>query len=373
MTARRGKGEGSIFQSNGRWVGSIDLGWHGGKRKRKTIYAKTRREVVEKLRVLQRDRIVLDERQTVGQFTGHWLEEIIKPNVRASTYGVYERRYRLHINPAIGHIQLTKLTVQDVQAMMAGMKAKGLNASIIQGTRMLLKRAMRQAMAWDQVVRNVVDLSVQPRIEQRTYVYLDTRQARRLLDAACGDRLEALWRVGLSLGLRRGEMLGLRWQDIDLDARRLHVRVALLIVDGKRVLAEPKTATSLRTIALPPALVVALREHQLRQVHERGLSGADWTDHGMVFTTRRGWPMLPGTLRHHFKALLTRADLPDMRIHDLRHSCASLLAAQGIGAKMVQATLGHANINTTLNIYVHLFDEAKDEVAEAMERALDVA
>ncbi|HSH79967.1 MAG TPA: site-specific integrase [Herpetosiphonaceae bacterium] len=184
------------------------------------------------------------------------------------------------------------------------------------------------------------------------------------------DPLEALYRVALSLGLRRGEALGLRWEDLDLERRTLRVAVSLGVVNGKLVLGEPKTATSRRTLELPAALVTALRVHRARQLEERLLAGSRWQETGFVFTSSVGTPIHPGNLLKAFHALLNRAGLPRVRFHDLRHSYASLLAAQGISARVAMEMLGHSDIRVTQNIYTHVFEEARHEVTDAISRAL---
>ncbi|HET8631551.1 MAG TPA: site-specific integrase, partial [Thermomicrobiales bacterium] len=197
-------------------------------------------------------------------------------------------------------------------------------------------------------------------------------EARRFLDAARGNRLEALYRVALSLGLRQGEILGLQWADVDLDAGTLAVRRQLQRVDGAFRLMELKTAQSRRTLALPAALLAALREHRRRQLEERLLAGERWRGAAwdLVFCTRYGTPLDARNLVIYFKALLTRAGLPDIRFHDLRHSCISLLAAQGVSDRVAMEIAGHSQISLTKNIYTHVYDEAKRQAAEAMDRLL---
>jgi integrase len=180
--------------------------------------------------------------------------------------------------------------------------------------------------------------------------------------------MEALYVVALSLGLRRGEALGLRWEDVDLDTRTLRIEVSMGVVGGKLTLGEPKSATSRRTLPIPASLVTALRAHAIRQMEERLVVGSRWQDTGYVFTSTVGTPIHPGNLMKSFHALLDRAGLPRIRFHDLCHSCASLLAAQGVPARVAMEVLGHADIRITQNIYTHVFDEAKQQAADAMDR-----
>ena len=375
MGTRRGHGEGSICQrSDGRWMARVDLGYVGGKRKRKQIYGKTRKEVAEALKVVLRDQQqglpVAVERQTVEQFVARWLTDVVALKTRPRTHQSYREIARLHILPTLGAIQLTKLSPQDVQSLLSRKLADGLSPRTVTYIRAVLRMALGQALKWGLVARNVATLVASPRMERSEMQFLTPEQARTLLDAAQGDRLEALYRVALSLGLRRGEALGLRWQDIDLDRRTVHVAVALQPLNGKLTLVEPKTATSRRSIPLPAALVTALHAHRARQLQERLLARDRWQEHGLVFPTSIGTPMHAGNLVRSFHALLEQAGLPSIRFHDLRHSCASLLAAQGVPARVIMEILGHSDIRVTQNIYTHVFDEGKRQAADAMDRAL---
>lgn len=240
----------------------------------------------------------------------------------------------------------------------------------MQYTRAVLRKALNQALRWGLVTKNAATLADPPKAEPREIRPLDPDEARRFLDAARGDRLEALYSVALSLGLRMGEILGLRWEDVDLDARTLTVRKQLQRLDGKPQLVDLKTRQSRRTLALPAGLAGALREHRKRQLEARLLAGERWRgeDWGLVFTSTIGTPLDPRNLTDRYKALLARAGLPALRFHDLRHSCASLLIAQGIPAKIVMETLGHSQISLTLNTYAHVFPEVQRQAAEAMDR-----
>jgi len=192
-----------------------------------------------------------------------------------------------------------------------------------------------------------------PRVERFAIRPLSPAEATKLLDTVRGDRLEALYRVALSLGLRQGEALGLRWQDIDLDARTLRVAVALQAANGTLTLVEPKTENARRTLSLPLALVSALKAHRAGQAAERLKLGASWQDNGLVFCTRSGTPIHPRNLIRAFQTVRVRAGLPPMRFHDLRHSCLSLLAAQGIPARVAMEIAGHSDIRLTQNVYTY--------------------
>ena len=233
-----------------------------------------------------------------------------------------------------------------------------------------LKRALNVAVRWGDLPRNPALLVQAPRVPPVERVVLTVAQARQLLEAVKGDRWEALYRVLLALGLRRGEVLGLRWQDVDLDIGMLRVTGALQRIDHKLERTAPKTAKSARVLPLPATLVSALRQHQQRQASQRARKGTLWDEHGYVFPSARGTPMEPGNLNRHFAKLLKRAGLPRMRVHDLRHSCASALVAEGIHPKVISQILGHASIDITMDLYAHVFDETQREATAQARRPL---
>ena len=377
MAGRRGNGEGSIYlrESDGNWCATVDLGWANGKRRRKVIYGKTRKEVAEKLKVTLRDQQqglpVTSDRQTVEQFLERWLVDVAAPKLRSSTYVSYQSKCKLYIIPAIGRIPLLKLEPQQVQAMMNGMTKRGLSPRTVQYTRAILRKSLNQALKWGIVGRNVAALTEAPRVERPEMLSLDPEQASRLLDTVKGDRLEALYAVALALGLRQGEALGLRWQDVDLDTGTLRVRVSLQRLSGQPpILVEPKTRQSRRTLPIPHEVAAQLRAHRTRQLAERLRAGRAWQgeDWGLVFTNVAGEPLAKGTVIKQYKRHLAAAGLPVLRFHDLRHSCASLLVAQGVHPRVVMEILGHSTITLTMNTYSHVLPQAQRDATNLMDR-----
>jgi integrase len=369
---RRGHGDGTIFQrkKNGKlvdgWVAEISLGPGAG---RETFYAKKRGDVQEwltaKLREKQLGLSRTGKRITTGQALTQWLAQVAKPRVRPATFERYSGLVNQHLIPSIGAVPLEKLTPRHVQTMLNAKAAEGMAPRSVHHLRAVLRTALNQAMRWGDVPRNVAALTDSPRVEAHAITFLDAGQAGQLLTAARGDRLEALYAVALALGLRQGEALRLRWQDVDLEARQLHVRHALQRIDHLLQLVEPKTTRSRRTITMPATVVNALREHQRRQLKEQMR-----IDGGFVFAHPDGSPLDGSVVTHQFQRLLKRGGLPRLRFHDLRHSCASLLLAQGVSARMVMETLGHSNISTTMDIYSHVMPSLRQEAADAMDRAL---
>lgn len=373
--SRRGAHEGSVYErSDGIWVGAVHLGYEHGKRRRKVVYGRTRRDAQEKLVRVQGDLNaglpITTKRQTLGKFLAAWLEDVARPAVRPRTYRSYEQIVRVHILPDLGGFELTKLSPQDVQRLLNTKSKAGLSPRTVQIVRDVLRNALNRAVQWELVNRNVAALADVPHATRPEPRFLNLDQARLFLSHVEGDRDEALYTVALALGLRQGEALALRWDDVDLDAGHVHVRHTLLRIGGKPELAEPKTALSRRMIPLPPIAIAALRTHRTRQLQERLLAGSRWHESGFVFTTTVGTPMDGPAVTRRFQGSLAAAGLPRLRFHDLRHSCASLLLAQGVPARVVMALLGHADVRTTLNVYSHTVPELHRAAVTQLDTAL---
>ena len=369
---RRGNAEGTIFQrKDGRWVAAVS-GAEG--RGRVYRYGKTRGEAAEKLtkalKAVQDGLPVPGERQTVGQYLETWLDKSAKPSIRPMTYASYACLIHIHLIPELGHVPLAKLSPQQVQALLNRKLASGLAPRRVAMIRGVLRTALNQALRWGLVARNVATLVSPPRAAHFEVRPLDPAQARTFLATVRGDRLEALYTVALALGLRQGEALGLRWDDVDVEAGVLHIRHALQRIDSKLQLVEPKSARSRRTIVLPDVVRDALRAHRVRQAEQRLGVGAEWEETGFVFTTAFGKPLNDSNVTHMFQRHLARAGLPHQRFHDLRHACASLLLAQGVSPRVVMELLGHSQITLTLNTYSHVLPGLQKQAAAQMDPLL---
>jgi len=372
---KRGNSEGSIYKrQDGRWAASVDLGQADGRRRRRHFYAATRQEVARKLQAAQRalaDGLPLaDQRQTVGGFLEIWLRDSVARKVRPRTLQRYQEIVRLHLAPRLGRIPLAKLTPAHVERMMNDALAQGASPRSACHHRAVLRTALNVAMRWGIVGRNVAALAGPPHVPEREIRALGQADARALLEAVRGDRLEALFTVALALGLRQGEALGLRWPDVDLGGALLTVQRSLQRVNSGWLFSEPKTTRSRRTLHLPGPVTAALREHRARQLVERLRLGAAWQGGDLVFTDEAGGPLSGFHVSRRFKALLAVAGLPPMRYHDLRHGAASLMAAQGVPARVAMEILGHSQISTTMNIYAHVAPELGRDAADRMGAAL---
>jgi integrase len=300
-----------------------------------------------------------------------WLETV-KPTIRPRTYESYELHVRHHLNPEIGNIRLSALRPEHVRGLLKRKLDSGLSPQTVIHMRTVLNTALRQAIGDRLLSWNPVSSVKRPKVRRRVYRQFTPEQARAFLAAAEKTRLGAAFAIGLSLGLRRGEVLGLRWCDIDLEALTLRVeqtiqRVRAKVVGTARFLvAEPR-----RTLVLPAMLVLVLRRHRARQAQERLAAGTDWHDTGgLVFTTPRGGPIEPRDVQAEFKATLAAAQLPDMRLHDLRHAAATFLIAQGLPLRLVMEVLGHSTIALTANTYGHIERGMMADAASRMDALL---
>ena len=372
--SKRGAHEGSIYQrQDGRWAASVHLGYIDGRRQRKTFYGKTRRDVQERMtkalgEVQAGLPVQSDDRETVAAYLSRWLVASASQRVRPRTLAGYRLIADKHLIPAIGRVPVAKLTPAQVQATLNGMSGK---PQTIRNAHAVLRRALNQAVRWGTIPRNVAALVDLPRVERHEVSGLSPADAKAVIAAVAGDRIEALVLLTLSTGLRQGEALGLRWQDVDLEAGTLRVRYSLQRMPGRGTeLVEPKTTRSRRTLALPISTAAALREHRKRQLAERLWAGSRWQEGDFLFTTTIGTPMIGSDVTRHFQALLRAAGLPPMRFHDLRHGAASLLLAQGVHPRVVMEMLGHSTITLTMNVYSHVIPDLQREAAEKMETAL---
>jgi integrase len=388
MTRRRGHGEGSIYRRpDGRWSAIITVGHNEGKQRRKYIYGKTRKEVAEKLKKALHDQQlgvnIAPERLTVEMFLMTWLVEVMQRRLRPRVYENYAQIVRTHLIAHIGSIQLVKLTPEHVYSLLAHLADNGKAANTIRNVRAVLRRALNQAVRWGKLHRNVAALVELPRTSKRLneaaatspqprqMTILSPAQAQRLLDTVADHRWAGVYRVALELGLRRGEILALRWADLDFERKVLAVTGTIHRHSGKLHRDVPKTNASRRLLPLTATLIAALRTHKERQDDERAARGEGWIDLDLVFTTGHGTAIEPHNLYDHFKAALKQATLPDMRFHDLRHSCASILLAQNVHPRVIMEILGHSEIGTTMNLYAHVIPEVEASAVQLLSQALN--
>lgn len=410
MAKRRANGEGTITKrKDGRYHAAAYVYRPDGTRVRKFVYGKTREEVANKLTELQektRQGIpAATSAMPFGDYLTYWLAAIAPNRLKPATLNSYEGLSRLYIRPALGKKKLNRLSPADIRIFLAQFKSgclcclRGVDAARPEGERTccavnrccqrrpsartvqyihaVLRSALQQAVREELIARNVARIVETPTVERQEVRPLDAGEARLLLKTARSHRLYALWLLLVSTGLRRGEALGLTWSDIDLDTGQLRVRRNLQRIKRELLFGTPKTARSIRTVSLPRRCVDALRAHQEQQAREQKIAGKKWQPpadqpKGLVFTTATGRATDPRSLNRMLTILCRDAKVRRVRVHDLRHTCASLLLAQGVDARTIMETLGHSTITMTLDTYAHVMNTTLRAAADRMDDALGV-
>lgn len=347
---RRGRGEGSIYRrKDGRWVGQYEVNG-----KRRYVYGRTRKEVAEKLNKVLAERdagLIFDAKNmSVGDYLDRWLDTI-RGTLALNTVCRYGELTHIHIKPALGKAKLSKLDPLWVQSFYRCKLDEGLSAATVVKIHSTLSKSLKQAVRWRLIPLNVCESVTPPRIARTEIASSDACQMKALLRAAEGTDLNALWVLLATTGLRIGEALALRWDDLDPEARTLRVNRTVF----RNVVSQPKTKSSRRTIKLSGLAVGALGQHPRTAE--------------LVFCTGSGRPINPSNLRNRsWKRLLGCAGLPSStRLHDIRHSTATLLLSRGVPVKVVSEMLGHADVGITLSVYAHVLPDMQDEAARAMD------
>ena len=375
---QRGNGAGTVYARKNK-EGKI-TGYRGSyftpDGKRRYVSAKRKSKCERKLRDAMTDAdrgLVFDAtNQSVSEYMTRWLEDFAKANLASRTYHNYKLQIREHIVPALGKMKLSKLDTPNIQALYTAKLQAGLKPASIRYIHAVLRCALEKAVDLRLIPRNPAASARPPKIRQEEIAPLDVEQTRLLLEAAKGDRFECLYVLSLTCGLRIGESLGLRWSDVDLEAGslRIHRQIQRVREGGGLVFSEPKNASK-RTIDLPQRALEALRSHRKRQLEQQLKAGAKWQNNDLVFTTTIGTAVdAQNVVNRHFKPLLRRAGLPDIRWHDLRHTCATLLLSRGTHPTYVQKLLGHASVQLTLDRYSHWMPSMGKLTASAMDEAL---
>ena len=372
---KRGNGEGSIFKrKDGRWCARYTVRTVDGF-KRRDIYGETRMEVAERLRE------ALDESHrgsihsffNLGDFLRSWLANSVNGSVSPRTFERYEQVVRLHIGPALGRIKLVDLSPLQVQELYRAKLEGGLSPRSVHYVHVTLHKALDQAVSWGFVSRNVTELVKAPRLKKGEVQPLCVEQVQKLLGSLATDRDRALFTLAVTTGLRRGEMLALRWEDVDLEAQVLRIKRSLSETragTSERGLSfeSPKTNKGKRSVALTPyAVSLVAKYRKSRDSGERAKPG------DLIFPNPQGAPIRPRSLTQHFKRISKRAGLPaSTRLHDLRHTAATLLLSKSIHPKIVQEVLGHSTISITLDTYSHVLPNMQKGAVSAMQELINL-
>lgn len=365
MSTETGSGRGSAYQERGRWTAK----WRrpdGRQIKERGFPTKDAAlDWLEQQRIDHRRGIDVGNRTTVAQLLDRWLDETVRPHRAAKTVQGYEWAMRVHLNPAIGKRLVADLTTADVQAVVNRLVGAGKSYDTVRIVRSTLRAALNQAVVWGLAYRNVAAKGVKLPSAPAAKVEVLTRdEARAVLKAVEGHRLEALFQLAVSVGARQGELLGLRWGDLNERTGELTFRRQVQRQGGAYVTTLPKQH-SVRSVWVGAPLLAAIRQHRERQRAEAERLGR-WADPGLMFANTTGGPLNGNYVTHAFQRLLARAGYDPMRFHLLRHSAASLMLAMGCTMLEVSKTLGHRDVSVTMNIYAHLLDDAGQRVAERM-------
>lgn len=352
-----------------------------GARIQKRVTARTKRELDAQVSELKakwnRGDYIETSKTSLAAYLDQWLDAI-KPTIRPASHDRYTRIVRNQIVPALGSTVIGRVSPLQVQEFYAGLLAAGLSSSTVALYHGVLHKALDQAVKWNLIPRNVCDAVDAPRPQNPEMQTWSTIQAKAFLIASADHELTALWQLALYTGMRRGEILALRWADIDLDRRQLAVRRTLTRGADGLVFGEPKTKAGRRSIALPAPVVTALRSYRASQNERRLHLGAAWLDHDLVFERGDGTVLHPNIVSRGFRRLVERLNatlpkdqrLPVIRFHDLRHTAATLMLANGEHPRIVQERLGHADISMTLGRYSHVTNDMQREAADRLAQLL---
>lgn len=325
---------------------------------------------------------VLSIRRTVADWLNHWCDEIIKPKARPMTYVAYRNMLDRHLVPCLGSKVLAKLTASDVRAFLNAKstetftrktarkdqpKTKVLSARTVKHFRDVLRAALNCAVKDGVLVKNVAAHMEVPRVEHKQQSVWSATDAENFMKAVQGHRFEALFWLAVATGLRKGELLGLTWDAIDLERLTIKVRQQVQRVGGKILISPPKTEKSRREIHIPPFLRPILEAHRKRQALERDFAGENWKEHGLVFTWAVGTPFDLRAINRIFDSLIKVSKVPRIRVHDLRHSDATILIQNRVPIHTVSDILGHSTPTVTINVYAHVLDAMRVQAADTME------
>jgi integrase len=396
--SRRANGNGTVYQrSDGRWVARAYLLMPDGSMQRRDFYGATEAAVNKKMVDAQsRSNLGIPAEATgwtVERFLLYWLDHVVKPERKPKTHQGYEIAVRVHLLPGLGTKRLNKLSGADVRLFLRRLESTCLcclhgydrrrtederrccavgrccqsvpSRRLVQQVHAVLRNALQAAVREELIGRNVAKLVTVSGPAYEIDRGLTVHQARKLLAVSRADRLHALYVLALYLGLRRGELLGLRWADLDLTGGVLEVRQTLQRIDGELRAVSPKTRSSRRTVPLIQVCVEALRRHRQHQARERLAAGSAWQDTGYVFTSTTGTPIEPDNLRRSWYPLRQAAGLDGVVFHGLRHTCVTLLLNLGVPPHIVRDIAGHADIDVTMTIYAHV---SLDEKRAALDK-----
>jgi len=360
---KRANGEGSVFKRGNRWVAQVGTG-----KNRETKYFGTQKEANAWRHKMIEQRlqgmVFGGSKVSLSKFLDEWLV-VARTSVRPNTFQQYSQVVHQHINPFLGEIVLKDLRPDHVQSLYTSKLGNGVSPNTTRMIHAVIHRALNHALKLGLVYRNVADSVTRPKVVRKEMKTLNDYQVRQLIQVAESEQMGLLLWVAVVTGLRQGELLGLKWSDLDWTSRRIQVQRQVQRRKGDGlVFCEPKSASGRRVIVLGKSTIGKLREHKNSQLKERILLGEKWQDYDLIFPSPIGTPLDPSNVLKAYKNCLKRAGLPNLRFHDLRHSAATLMLQQGVNPKIVSEHLGHSDISLTLNTYIHVLPPMQEEAAE---------
>lgn len=371
---KRGQNEGGLYQrADGVWVASVSLGMQNGKRKRRVAYGRTKTEAKERLQQLLAELKTTGSlpdpaRLTVGEYLDQWAASAAS-TVRASTMESYLRPIRVHIKPALGDFPLAKLQPLQIQGLYTSMLQAGYSRRTVQYVHAVLRRALRQAVKLRLIPVAPTEAVDAPKPERRRMTVLSIDQLETLTTVLADDPLGPLYYLAIATGARRGELCALRWEDVDWETPAITINRAAALVEKALRFEGPKSDHSRRTIPLPSDAVAVLKRHRIAQAEQRLRLGALYQDHGLMFTRPDGRPLSLSHVTQHFGVVLRRAGLPHVRLHDLRHTHATMLLAAGVHPRIAAERLGDT-VDVTMTTYSHVLPSMQQEVTRKLEQLL---
>jgi integrase len=368
--ARKANGEGTAYKRpDGRWAAQVYVNQSDGRRVRRTFYGWTRKDVERRMTEV-RDRsdaggVITPVDLTLETYLNEWLTQIAAVRVRPNTLQAYRYNADRYLLPDLGGKKLANLSARDLRLYFESLRRRGVGVRTVKYVHGTLRAALEDAVREEILDRNPVRLVRVPAPPKVDRVPLSVQEVRALLKSSRGDRLHAMLVVFALLGMRRSEVLGLRWDDVDLERGFLQVRRGLQRIDGQLMVLPTKTARSRRTIPLPGVVIDVLRQHRDAQEVERRQMAEGWPESGYVFTTPIGTPIDPRNCTRVVQDACKKAGLRSVRLHDFRHGCVSVLLGLGVPPRTAMDIAGHSTIEMTMNVYGHV---TLDEKREALDK-----
>ncbi len=355
MSQKRSNGEGSIYfsESENTWVAEITLPDGKRKKKRSKKQQVVKDWLFEYRKQIKENGRLIDERMALSQFLVKFLEDTAKHTLKPKTFSSYKWIIETHVIPEIGKMKLANLKPHHLQKLYSDKVNSGLSKKTVLHIHSVIRRALNEAVKWGLINNNPCSSVTPPRPDKSLPEIWSVVQAQTFLNAVREHRWYAIYLIALTTGARRGEILGLEWENIDLAGKSASIQKTISEIGGKAIIGEPKTKRSRRTISLPDIVIAALKDME--------------SNNGFVFTTSNDTPIIPRNLLRHYYSVLDRLDIPKIRFHDLRHTAATILLTQDVHPKKVQELLGHSSITLTLDTYSHVMKGMHAEAAEKMD------